>query len=215
MCGRYDLTTTRELPDRFAVHQALFDFAEPRYNVAPTQTMPVVTADRQLVPMSWGFIPVYAKKPEGFINARAETVATSPAFKKAFATRRCLVPATGFYEWQKTPQGKVPHRISCTDQDLFAFAGIHTTWTDPNGHARQTYAILTTQPNALMAPIHNRMPVILRRDAEEDWLSNGEHAVEQLLSLLAPYPAQVMRLYPVSRAVNSPANDSPAVLVPV
>lgn len=215
MCGRYDLTLTRELPDRFAVQQALFDLTEPRYNVAPTQTMPVVTADRALTPMQWGFIPVYAKKPEGFINARAETVATSPAFKKAFATRRCLVPATGFYEWQKTPQGKVPYRIGCTDQDLFAFAGIHTTWTDPQGHARQTFAILTTQPNALMAPIHNRMPVILPREAEAAWLGADAGAIEQLVALLHPYPAEAMTAYPVSRAVNSPANDTLAVLAPV
>jgi putative SOS response-associated peptidase YedK len=108
----------------------------------------------------------------------------------------------------------VPYRIRCTDRELFAFAGIHTTWTNPQGFARQTYANLTTAPNALMAPIHNRMPVILRREDEAAWLNPDETAAETLVPLLRPYPAEAMTAYPVSRAVNAPANDTPAVLQP-
>ena len=215
MCGRYDLSDVREIPRRF---QLALPFAElePRYNVAPTQTMPVVVAHspNHLELMQWGCVPSWSKNGQGIINARAETVAEKAAFKQALRLQRCLVPACGFFEWKRTDQGKIPYRIRLKDAALFAFAGLFSVWTNAAGEKIPTYAIITTRPNALMAPIHNRMPVILREEGEAAWLNPGETEPEGLLSLLAPYPAEDMDVYPVSRLVNLPRNDGPEVSLP-
>jgi putative SOS response-associated peptidase YedK len=218
MCGRYTLVEVDGLQRRFEIEGAPPEIPA-RYNVAPTQTMPVVTrhSPNQLELMRWGLIPSWAKDPtigSRMINARAETVAEKPAFKRALERRRCLIPATGFYEWKQTEHGKVPHYIHLTDEPLFAFAGLYENWRAPDETWIRSYTIITTTANDLMAPLHNRMPVILDREDENLWLDPDATETERLLPLLRPYPARRMEAYPVSRAVNSPTNESPALITP-
>ena len=210
MCGRYSLVPTESIAARFDAHQAQLTLL-PRYNVAPSQTMPVVVRNspNRLVDMQWGLIPSWSKEPRAqfsTINARAETITKSPVFRGPFKSRRCLVPASGFYEWQRTEQGKQPFCIRLKDADLFAFAGVYDIWRDPEGNELCSYTIITTAPNDLVAAIHNRMPVILRQEDEQAWLDK-EADPSWLLSLLVAYPADKMEAYPVSRAVNNPANE--------
>ncbi len=136
-------------------------------------------------------------------------------YRGPLQSQRCLVPASGFYEWQRTVDGKVPHWIYLPDEPLFAFAGLWDSWTSPSGDEVRSYTIVTCEANEFMAPIHNRMPVILTREAEEDWLGPDRVEPERLLPLLRPYPDDRMAAYPVSRAVNNPRNDSPDLLGPV
>jgi len=219
MCGRYVLAQIDALAQRFGV-QADLPATTPRYNVAPTQTMPVVVkhSPNQLVLMRWGLIPSWAKEgktEQTMINARAETLAQKPTFRRLLSSQRCLVPASGFYEWQQAAGGKVPHYISLKDEPLFAFAGLYDRWTDSQGTEVYSYTIITTAPNALMASIHNRMPAILGRDEEELWLNPDETESDRLLPLLKPYPAEMMQARPVSRAVNNVRNDTSTLLQPV
>lgn len=187
----------------------------PRYNVAPTQASPVCVAnekgERELVLMLWGFKPAWSdpKRP-GPINARSETAATSPMFRAAFRARRCIVPASGFYEWKRIGSGKQPHYIRLADeQGLIAFAGLWEPLAeerdDVKGAAapQGTFTILTTRPNALLAEIHDRMPVILKPRDFEAWLG----AREEPKSLFDPFPAREMTTYPISQRVNSPRHD--------
>jgi putative SOS response-associated peptidase YedK len=160
--------------------------------------------------MEWGLIPFWSKKGKGLINARAETVSSKPSFKRAFRSKRCLVPASSFFEWQQTSEGKVPFLIKLKDQELFALAGLYEEWTNAEGEPIKTYAILTCGPNTLMAPIHNRMPVILTPRAEGTWL-NPAAELPALRQLLKPYAASQMEAYLVSRDVNSPANEGPSL----
>jgi putative SOS response-associated peptidase YedK len=211
MCGRYAIVPSAAFTERFQLDNLPQDLA-PSYNVAPSSTMPVIVRNspNRVVQMQWGLIPFWSKTPTtGYktINARAETVATAPSFRHSFRKKRCLVPASGFYEWKQTDNGKVPHYIRLTDTDLFAFAGLYDVWKDADGNDRRTYTIITTTPNSLVAPIHNRMPVILDRKDEDTWLDGELDDPEPLLQLLKPYPADTMEAYPVSRAVNSPTND--------
>ena len=213
MCGRYELAETGAIQTRFNISSDPGSVA-PRYNVAPTQTLPVVVkqSPNRLVLMRWGLIPAWAKdgKTETpLINARAETLAQKRTFRQLLSAQRCLVPASGFYEWKQTAAGKVPHYIRLKDEALFAFAGLYDRWTDQSGTELFSYTIITTEPNELMAGIHNRMPVILPREAEEAWLNPDETEAEQLLPLLRPYPAEAMEAVPVSRAVNNVRNDYP------
>lgn len=212
MCGRYIIRGVEELNDRFNVRD-LVAVMQPRFNVAPSQWLPVVVGgtERRLVVMQWGLIPSWAREPKGFINARAETVAEKPAFRQAVRSRRCLAPADGFYEWQRTGRTKTPYFIGLRDGGLFAFAGIYDVWSGPVGELIESYAILTTVPNAVMAPIHDRMPVILRREAEETWLDPAA-GLDELLPLLGPYPAGEMQAYAVSPRVNAPRNDDASLL---
>jgi putative SOS response-associated peptidase YedK len=207
-----------KVAERFHVDDAQLPLL-PRYNVAPSQSMPVVVRNspNRLVEMQWGLIPSWSREPRtafSTINARAETVTTSAVFRGPFKSRRCLVPANGFYEWRKTEQGKQPYCIRMHGGDLFAFAGLYDIWRDAEGHELYSYTIITTKPNDLVSPIHNRMPVILRREDEDAWLAK-ESDPEQLLGMLAAYPADAMEAFAVSRALNSPANESPDVLSPV
>jgi len=215
MCGRYSLVPTESITARFDIQQAQLTLA-PRYNVAPSQSMPVVVRNspNRLVEMQWGLIPSWSKEPRAqfsTINARAETITKSPVFRGPFKSRRCLVPASGFYEWRKTDQGKQPYCIRLKDGELFAFAGLYDVWHDSAGNELSSYTVITTAPNDLVAPIHNRMPVILRQDAEDVWLDKDADPA-QLLALLVAYPADKMEAYPVSRAVNSPANEGAELL---
>lgn len=215
MCGRYNLAQVDQVAARFGVADAQAEL-QPRYNVAPSQAMPVVVRNspNRLVAMQWGLIPAWSKEPRAqfsTINARAETVATSGLFRGPFKSRRCLVPANGFYEWRKLAQGKQPYCIQLLGGELFAFAGLYDIWRDRDGSELYSYTIITTAPNELVAPIHNRMPAILRREDEQVWLDQSADPL-RLTSLLSAYPADAMEAYPVSRALNNPANEGPELL---
>jgi putative SOS response-associated peptidase YedK len=218
MCGRYAIVLVGDgtLQRRFSLEE-LLDDPQPRYNAAPTQTLPVIVGDgsNTLTTMRWGLIPFWAKDASigsRMINARAETVAEKPAFKRSLRSRRCLVPATGFFEWKRDGKEKEPYFIHLKNEPLFAFAGLWDNWHDPDGAEIRSFSILTTETNDLMRGIHNRMPVILGRDDEQVWLDPDMSEPERLLPLLRPYPAREMDAFAVSRMVNSPINDFPAVL---
>lgn len=217
MCGRYGLTTEQEaLSAALGVEHILFsDF--PRYNIAPTQNVPVLLEDPRCIEgFRWGLIPSWAKDPSignRLINARSETVATKPSFRGAWKhRRRCAVLATGFYEWQKPPSGKGPkrpHWIALKSGGPFGFAGLWETWDDV-----RSCTILTTGPNELVRPIHDRMPVILTGDALESW-TDPAVAPEEVQGLMAPYPADRMTAWEVSTYVNRPGNEGPDCVAPV
>jgi putative SOS response-associated peptidase YedK len=220
MCGRYSITVLlNELRERFGFETDLESLV-PRYNLAPSQDAPVIIAGdggKVLRRMRWGLIPSWADNPKignRLINARSETAAEKPSFRAAFRRRRCLVPADGFYEWKKNPETskKTPMRITLAEGEPFAFAGLWETWTASGGDPTETFTILTTSPNELLGTIHHRMPVILKRSAENIWIDPEKEDPQELTSLLRPYPAEEMMAYPVSTVVNSPANDLPACL---
>jgi putative SOS response-associated peptidase YedK len=218
MCGRYTLKTpVSVLAEQFEIEDSPSSIS-PSYNIAPTQQVATVLAEngkRKLEMLHWGLIPSWAKDPEvgnRMINARAETVAEKPSYRKAFRERRCLILADGFYEWQKTDNGKQPFYIRMEDESPFALAGLWESWR--NGREIRSCTIITTAPNELAAPIHNRMPVILDPEDYEMWLDPDFDERDPLTSLLKPYPADVMEAYPVSRRVNKPSNNEPGVIEP-
>ena len=221
MCGRYTLTAPAE------VLTEIFDLAEtvelhPRYNIAPTQETAVVGLNhdgkRSLGLMRWGLIPHWAKDPSignRLINARAETAAEKPAFRSSFSKRRCLVPADGFYEWQKTGGRKQPFYLQLKEHRPFAFAGLWARWKASEDETVQSFTLLTTTPNEVAAKVHDRMPVILPPESYDRWLDPELHDREALEALLLPYPAEAMEAYPVSTLVNSPQNDDPRCIEPI
>lgn len=217
MCGRYKLEQVNTLALRFG---ALFDAPPqaPRFNVAPRQLVVVVVeeGERRLEAFQWGLIPPWAKDASignKMINARAETLAEKPAFRNALKRRRCLIPADGFYEWTGDGKSKHPLHIRLKDRSVFAFAGLWERWKQPeSGEWVRTCTIVTTVPNELMAQYHHRMPVILRPDDEALWLDPEITEVDELMPLLAPYPAQEMEVLPASRLINSPANEGPELV---
>jgi putative SOS response-associated peptidase YedK len=222
MCGRFTLTTPLgAVALRFGVRAGLEEAGYiPRYNIAPTQTVIVIGDDgqRYLTRMRWGLIPSWAKDPaigNRMINARAETVATKRAFRAALRKRRCLVVADGFYEWQKQGRTKQPFRIVLRSREPFGFAGLWESWLSPEGEEIKSCTIITTEANELLLPIHDRMPVILTREAEAAWLDPAIQEPTQLLPLLKPYPAEGMELYPVSTRVNNPAHDGSECMEPL
>lgn len=216
MCGRFTLSTSAEVVAEF-FELAEVPRLEPRYNIAPTQPVAAVVFDvqagaRSLTHFQWGLIPSWSKDPSvgaRMINARAETVATKPSYRSAFKRRRCLIPASGFYEWQNTAGGKQPHLIGMADGSAFALAGLWEHWSSDDGTEIESCTIITTEPNELLAQIHNRMPVILPRAVYAPWLDPASEDTKSLESLLVPYPAEAMSHYPVSTYVNSPAHDGP------
>jgi putative SOS response-associated peptidase YedK len=221
MCGRFTLTTDIEqLEERFSFHAASLSFT-PRYNIAPSQAVVAVIGDEKGSRgglLRWGLIPSWAKDAaigNRMINARAETVAEKPSFRRALQQRRCLILADGFYEWRQEGKKKTPLFITLASRDPFAFAGLWETWRPSDGEAIHSCTIITTTPNTLMASIHNRMPVILAREAETIWLDQKITEPEKLLPLLVPYPETLMDAYEVALTVNSPKNDSPACIAPV
>jgi len=195
---------------------------EPRYNIAPTQPVAVIPNDgrNQLDYYVWGLIPSWAKDPtigNRMINARSETLTEKPSFRNAFRRRRCLIPASGFYEWkavegQKT---KTPMYIHLADGKPFAFAGLWERWDSPDGSTVFSCTIITTRPNEMLSQIHNRMPVILKPEDYSLWLETAEQPVNRLQALLEPYPEEKMGAYEVSRLVNSPSIDEPALIRPL
>jgi putative SOS response-associated peptidase YedK len=223
MCGRFTLRAPASvLAEQFALF-GIPDFT-PRFNVAPTQPAAVVrlapeerAPARQLVALRWGLVPGWAKDPaigNRMINARGETVAEKPAYRAAFRRRRCLLLADGFYEWQRTGRAKQPYFIRMRDDRPFAFAGLWESWEGPDHSQVESCTLLTTEPNNLVAPIHNRMPVILAPADYERWLDLSIQAPESLRPLLAPYPSEAMEAYPVTTHVNSPAHDDPKCIEP-
>jgi putative SOS response-associated peptidase YedK len=214
MCGRYRLVRKKEILAEVFDAGDDVDWA-PRYNVAPGQDVPVIrqhTSEprRSLSLMRWGLIPSWAKDPKlGYklINARAETVSDKPAFREALQSRRCLIPADGFYEWAKEEKAKSPYCFTLVDDSVFAFAGLWDRWTDRNGEALPTCSIITTSANALIAGVHDRMPVILEPENYDLWLDPGFRKTEPLLDLLQPYRAGSMHSWRVSPRVNSVEND--------
>ena len=209
------VASPQQVTERFALSVAPPDLPACD-NVAPQSYMPVVVGNNpsRLDFMRWGLVPSWAKDERvGYktINAHAETVAERPAYRAALRYHRCLVPASGFYEWRPTPRGRQPYFIHLPGEPLFAFAGLYDIWYSPDGSELRTYTIITCQPNALMAPIHNRMPVILARDAEAVWLDPQETRTAAVLPLLLPFPTELMAAYPVSTAVDSLRNDEPAL----
>ncbi len=219
MCGRFTLKTTPEvLKAQFQLKKAFI--VNPRYNIAPSQQVAGVRmngeeSDREGVLFRWGLIPSWAKDPAigmKLINARAETVAEKPSFRRPFRHRRCLVLADGYYEWQKVGPTKQPYLIRFADERPFAFGGLWDRWTDSEGNEIETCTLMTTEPNELMKPIHHRMPVIVQPQDYEVWLDPQVQKAEQVQHVLRPYSAEEMMAHPVSLRVNNPRNDDPACL---
>jgi putative SOS response-associated peptidase YedK len=221
MCGRFTLTVDpAELQDSFTNYEFPSQFA-PRFNIAPTQPVLAIPNDssNRADFFVWGLIPSWAKDPSignRLINARGETLAEKPSFRGSYKYKRCLVLADGFYEWKSQPgtKVKVPHFIHMKNRQPFAFAGLWDVWSSPDGSQIRSCTIVTIEPNELMAPIHNRMPVILPPDAYAQWIDSAVRTPESLQALIKPYPAEEMAAYPVSTLVNSPKNDRPECVVP-
>jgi putative SOS response-associated peptidase YedK len=234
MCGRFALLAPA------GVISAQFNVAvpvevAPRYNIAPTQPVAVVRtvreglsddprpsagdgdSGREFTFLTWGLIPSWSKDVSigsKLINARSETAHEKPSFRGAFKYRRCLIPASGFFEWQKLGSGKQPMYITSSDEELLALAGLWERWSSPDGSVIESCTILTTEANELMEPIHNRMPVIVEPEDYSTWLIPGDRP-DNSRHLLRPFPAERLQAYPVSKAVNDPRNDVPATVAPL
>lgn len=221
MCGRYVLSSPpRRLTEWFDLSEPP-PTATPRYNIAPTQPVAAIANDapRRVQTFRWGLVPPGARDPavgNRMINARAETLATRPAFRDAYRRRRCLLAADGFYEWRRDPDGgKTPMYVHAADDAPLAFAGLWAEWTAPNGTPLRTCTIVTTAANATMAPVHDRMPVILPRDAFARWLDPHDVRPDDLATLLVPCADDLLVVHPVSPLVNNPRNDVVACTTPV
>ncbi len=235
MCGRYTLKVdTSQVAARFHVPPTDVSVETgPRYNIAPSQMNPVIIADgdNHLELMQWGLIPAWSKEAKtsySTINARVETVATASSYRKPLRRQRCLVPATGFYEWQviggkSGRAARQPFYFTLAQnrgaegsaEQIFAFAGLYDVWRGADGRELHTYTIITTGGNDLVLPVHERMPIIMPREVEQRWLDPTITEPDELLALLQPYPAALMHAYPVSATVNSPANDDQHCITPL
>lgn len=226
MCGRYgfSIKDAREVLNRFDLINTLDELEKltSRYNIAPGQMNPVVVQTSEGNKMGrffWGLIPSWSKD-DSFkfktINARAEGIEEKPVFKKPYRSQRCLIPATNFYEWDKSEKPSQPYLFKMKDDSLFAFAGLYDKWQDKEtGKEIYSYTIITTEPNTLLAKVHNRMPVILKKEDEKEWLNPDYTEPEQLQKFLLPYDANEMESYPISRAINIPTNDTEELLKPI
>lgn len=209
MCGRFSLHhPADEIHEAFNIERPVF-LAEPRYNIAPTQPIAVVTPARELVRMRWGLIPRWSKDGKPFINARGETLAEKPSFREAFRRRRVLVPCSGFYEWRADGKLRVPLYIRVHGGALFGIAGIWEPPVEPGGEP--TVALITIGANAAIAPLHDRMPVILAPEQYAAWLDPAQPAPE---ALLRPYPAEAFVMHTVSSRVNAVKDDDPGLIEP-
>lgn len=220
MCGRFTNAACGDvLAEEFGLVEIPSDF-RPSYNIAPSHNVSVVTnkAPNKMFLYRWGLIPSWAKDESignRLINARAESIAQKPAFKMAFKKQRCLVLADGFYEWEKGASNKTPFYVRLKTQAPFSFAGLWETWSSKEGNTIFSCTIITTEPNELLAAIHNRMPVILSKEDCRRWLDPTASEQEILQRLLRPYPAELMEAYPVSKLVNSPTIDRPECILAV
>ena len=223
MCGRFRQSRRKQLVEEYFDAVASEEDWSPRFNIAPTQPVPVIRQNpkepvRELALMRWGLIPSWSKDSSGaarMINAKSETAATKPAFRESLKSRRCLIPADGFYEWKRDGKTKQPFCFEVGEGQLFAFAGLWDRWKEPSGNWVKTCSILTTTANSISAPVHDRMPVILDADAYDVWLDPGMTDVGAASELLKPFDARLMRCYPVSTRINSVANDDEACSAPV
>jgi putative SOS response-associated peptidase YedK len=215
MCGRYRLSRRKQILEEHFSTVSWDDDWTPRYNIAPTQPVPILRQNskepvRAISLVRWGLIPSWSKDSSAsakMINARLETAATLPALRDAMKSRRCIIPADGFYEWQKKGNAKQPYCFEVSDGSLFAFAGIWDRWKAPCGQWIKSCSILTTNANAVTSPVHDRMPVILDPDGYDLWLDPGMKNVSVVSELLKPYDARLMRCYPVGARINQVAND--------
>jgi len=222
MCGRFNLINDpSELAIHFGVPLAQVVWPIPRYNIAPTQPVGAIVERNQKRAFDffqWGLVPSWAKDRSmgnQIFNARSETLAEKPSFKAAYRYKRCLIPASGFYEWKAERGAKVPYYIRMKNQDPFAFAGLWSDWTASDGRVVLSCTIITSAPNELMRPIHPRMPVILEPRDYDLWLSTVQQNTIELEPLFKPHPPERMEAYPVSAAVNAPANDSEQLIAPI
>jgi putative SOS response-associated peptidase YedK len=219
MCGRFTRTAdVEEVAEEFGLER-IESSLEPSYNIAPTQNVAAIVQDDQkrLVTMRWGLIPSWAKDEAigaKLINARAETVSEKPSFRTPFKRRRCLIIADGFFEWQKIGGEKQPFYIHLKSGKPYAFAGLFDVWDSPD-ESITSCTLITTEANELMQPIHERMPVILNREAADLWIATNQQEPKDLLDLLKPYPADLMEAYAVSKLVNSPRNNQPDCIEPL
>lgn len=221
MCGRFTSLLSPELLENFFGVQAPQDYP-PRYNIAPTQQIWIIreTASngRYLSAARWGLVPHWAKDlsiGSRMINARCETVHEKPAFRHAIRARRCIIPASGFFEWATTPAGKIPHYITMRDGSPLAFAGIWDTWKAPDGAAMESCSIITTTANSILANLHDRMPVILHPTEFDLWLDRSMNNHEKLKRLYQPYPAELLQEWEVSKVVNNASNETPETIKPI
>jgi putative SOS response-associated peptidase YedK len=219
MCGRYTIVITiDELMRHYMIEIPTNRYHTPRYNVAPGQMVMAVISDgekNRLGELKWGLIPSWAKDEKiGYkmINARDETVDKLPSYRMPFRSKRCLIPADGFYEWRKSD--KQPFRITLKSEQIFSMAGLYDTWIAPDGTKISSCTIITTDPNELMSDIHDRMPMILSRDDEQKWLDRNQ-TVEDLKKMLKPFPMEEMKAYPVSKIVGNARNDHADCIVEV
>jgi putative SOS response-associated peptidase YedK len=221
MCGRYRLSRRKQLIAEYFATADEVDW-EPRYNLAPSQDVGIIRQDpvkpkRSFSLARWGLIPYWAKNASvGYkmINARSETAASKPAFTDAFRRRRCLLPADGFYEWQRRVKVKQPFHFGMQDDSLFAFAGLWDRWKDSLGQVVESCSILTTTPNSLLSDVHDRMPVILNPEHYDLWLDPGFRDLDSLANMLKPFDASLMKRYPVSTRVNAVTNDDAECVTP-
>ena len=223
MCGRYRLGRGRAAFAKvFGVTPDDYEWS-PRFNVAPTQMAPIVRQHasaprRWIADARWGLVPYWATDLSigaKMINARSEEAAAKPAFRESLKRRRCLVPADGFYEWQKIGKAKQPYCFQLKDESVFAFAGLWDRWKDASGKTIETFSILTTTPNALTVEVHDRMPVILPPESYELWLDPGFSNLKEIIEMLKPYEAGLMKKHPVSSRVNAVVNDGAECAEPV
>jgi putative SOS response-associated peptidase YedK len=230
MCGRFSMSEPKHhLADRFHVDEVVPDDFPPRWNVAPTQPVATIATSRdgqtrRLGEMRWGLVPSWAKDPaigNRMINARADRLATNRAFAKAFATRRCIIPASGFYEWQKLEAApgrratRQPFFIHAKDAEPLALAGLWEIWHDAEDKPLRTCTIITTEPNDVLAPIHDRMPVLLSEAFWDRWLAPEPLSEDEATAMLGPAPDELLVLTRVGDQVNSPKNDGPELVEPV
>ncbi|HCU57150.1 MAG TPA: hypothetical protein DF984_02815 [Anaerolineaceae bacterium] len=220
MCGRYTLTLDPGELQEMLDLGPFIHIVQSRYNIAPSQPVPIVKdfQTRAVELYLWGLVPFWSKDPSigsRMINARAETVSEKPAYRGAYKYRRCLILADGFFEWHHDKKAgiKIPYYFKLKDDRPFTFAGLYEHWEPPEGGELHTCTILTCEPNDLVGGFHNRMPVILDESTRWPWI-NLETSKSVLIDSLVPYPAEEMKCYPVSTAVNSPQNDRPEILDP-
>ena len=224
MCGRFTQTSQpKDIAELLDLPEDAVPPYQPRYNLAPTQPALVLrrnphTNERELTFLTWGLIPSWAKDPaigNKLINARAETLSEKPAYRAAFRRRRCVVPADGFYEWKKTDDGKQPWFITRKDGKPMPLAGLWEHWESPDGSVIESFTLITTEPNELVGRLHNRMPAVLPEEDVALWLDPAADPGELQSMLLTPYPAALLVAWPVSKLVNSPANDDPGLTDPL
>ncbi len=217
MCGRFvQKAKPKEIKKEFKIGQLNPTIFQPHYNIAPSRMIPAVLEKdgmRIVEPLKWGLIPSWSKDDSfasKLINARSETLSEKPSFREAFKKRRCIIPASGFYEWDKKGKGaKQPYYFYLKDKEVFGFAGLWEEWTDKeSGEITQTCTIITTEANEILEPIHDRMPVILREENYSEWLDEREKDTHHLEEFFVPFPGEKMDSYPVSRDVNNPGNNS-------